>query len=169
MSNRIIIVDEEDTPVGLKYRSEVHYEDIYRVTGLWLTDIETGDILLQQRKWNKINNPGKWQCAVAGTVEEGETYEQNIAHEIEEEIGVHGLQLREGGKEYVDDGAHKYFCQQFLASVDKKTIKITIQEEEVESVKWISKDALIADVTHNPGKYAPFMKDSMEILGVFNT
>ena len=162
----MIIVDEHDTPIGLKHYTEVEYQDYYRVTALWLTDKKTGDVLLQQRKWTKHNDPGKWQCAVSGTVEEGETYEENIVLEIEEEIGLHSLELTEGPKEYIEDSKHKFFCQWFLASVDKDTTKITIQESELEAAKWIGKDELIADVTKNPDKYAPSMMAGMEILGV---
>jgi isopentenyldiphosphate isomerase len=166
MAERIIIVDRHDSPIHLKGYAELHYEDIYRVTALWLTDVQTGDVLLQQRKWSKHTDPGKWQCAVSGTVDESETYEENMAKEIEEEIGLYDLKITEGPKEYVDDGSHKFFCQWFLSTTDKTTAKIIIQESELEDYRWISKDELIADVTDNPGKYAPSMWDGMEILGV---
>jgi uncharacterized protein (DUF952 family)/isopentenyldiphosphate isomerase len=166
MSVRIIIVDERDTPIGLKGYAERQYEDMYRVTALWLTDRKTGDVLLQQRKMTKHIDPGKWQCAVSGTIEEGETYEQNIVHEIEEEIGLHNLALTEGPKQYIDDGSHKFFCQWFRAKTDKNTAEIVIQESELEATQWIAKDDLIADVTANPDKYAPSMMSGMEVLGI---
>jgi len=166
MNDQIIIVDTHDTPIGLRHYEAIHYGDIYRVTALWLTDKKTGSVLLQQRKWDKSNDPGKWQCAVSGTVEAGETYEENIVHEIEEEIGLLALDLHKGPKEYVDSGKHTFFCQWFLASVDKETTSITIQESELESTQWIDRDKLIADVISSPGKYVPSMMEAMETLGV---
>jgi isopentenyl-diphosphate delta-isomerase len=165
-ADRIVIVDKNDVPIDLKSYAELRYEDIYRVTALWLTDEQSGDILLQQRAWTKHNDPGKWQCAVSGTVDEGETYEQNIAKETEEEIGLYDLSLSEGAKEYIDDGAHKFFCQWFLATTDKKIAKIVIQRSELEDFQWIDKDALIVDVTNNPDKYVPSMREGLEILGI---
>ena len=39
----------------------------------------------------KINDPGMWGPAVAGTVEENETYEENIIKESKEEINLESL------------------------------------------------------------------------------
>jgi 8-oxo-dGTP pyrophosphatase MutT (NUDIX family) len=166
MSNRIVIVDKTDTPIGLKTYKELRHTDVYRVSALWLTDKKTGDILLQQRKWNKHNDPGKWQCAVAGTVDEGETYEQNIVKETWEEIGLRNIELSEGPKEFVDGETHKFFCQWFLSSVDRETITITIQESELEAVKWTNKNELVTDVMNHPENYPPSTMTGLEVLGV---
>jgi isopentenyldiphosphate isomerase len=165
-NDRIVIVNDRDIPIGLKTYAELRYEDIYRVSALWLTDIKSGDILLQQRTWTKHNDPGKWQCAVSGTIDEGETYEQNIIKETAEEIGLSGLVIHEGPKEYNDDGAHRFFCQWFRATTNMQTAKIVIQESELEDYQWIAREALITDVTNNPGKYASSMLHGMELLGV---
>ena len=162
---KIIIVDSEDNQIGLKEFGTLDYEDIYQVSALWLTDIKTGDVLIAQRKWTKHNDPGKWSAAAAGTVDEGETYEENIIKEIEEEIGLTGLDLTEGPKEFIDDGKHKYFVKWFFASVDKDTTKITVQEEEVEDTKWIPQKVLVVDVSNNPEKYTPHFDDSLKAVG----
>ncbi len=67
MRSKIIIVDRDDGIIGSKLRGTLNYEDIYRVSALWLTDSLSGDILLAQRKWTKVNDPGKWSAAVSGT------------------------------------------------------------------------------------------------------
>ena len=84
---KIIIVDEHDNEIGLKERDEIEKGDIYRVSGIWITNSK-GEILLSQRSLLKKKSPGKWTCAAAGTVDEGETYENNILKEVEEEIGI---------------------------------------------------------------------------------
>ncbi len=165
-TNRVIIVDEQDVPIGLKTYGELTYKDIYRVTGLWLTDKKSGDALLQQRNWSKHNDPGKWQCAASGTVEEGETYEQNMVKEIEEEIGLTSLLLAETPKIFIDDGKHRFFCQSYAASTDKETTKITIQESELEATRWIGKKELVRELTEEPEKYVPSMISDMRMLGI---
>ena len=164
--DKIIIVDDHDEPISLKGYSELQYEDIYRVSALWLTDKNTGDCLITQRKWSKHNDPGKWMAAASGTVDEGETYKQNMVKEIEEEIGLSNLNLTEGPKEFVDDGKHKFFVQWFVAQVDKDKATIRIQEEEVEAYTWIKKEDLIREVMDNPSKYVPSIQNALKILGV---
>jgi isopentenyldiphosphate isomerase len=164
MSALELIVDEDDCQIGARLRGDLRYEDIYRVSALWLTDIVTGDVLFGQRKLTKKNDPGKWASSVAGTVEEGETYDTNIVKEIEEEIGLTGLELKHGPKVFTDDGKHKFFCQWFLASIDKTTVSIKIQETEVEAVKWVSTTGLIKDVEQNPNAYVPSMLETLRIF-----
>lgn len=163
--SRTIIVDENDKEIGLKKVGTLVYEDIYRVTALWLTDEKTGDVLLAQRKWNTQNDPGKWHSSVAGTVDEDETYDVNIVKETEEEIGLTNLDLERGPKQFVDDGKHKFFLQWFQAKVDKDKAKLVIQEDEVEAVKWVPIDELLNDVKKNPQTYVPSFPSSLKTLG----
>ncbi len=162
---KIIIVDTDDNQIGLKQYGTLDYEDIYRVSALWLTDVDSDDALIAQRKWTKQHDPGKWSASVSGTVDEGETYAGNVIKEIEEEIGLTNLRLTAGPKEYIDDGKHRFFVQWFLSNVDKNETVISIQEEEVEATKWISKKDLIKDVSDNPERYTPHFSDSLKAVG----
>ena len=166
MKSDIIIVDEDDAIIGYKRRDLITYNDIYRVSGLWLTDAKTGDVLIAQRKWTKKNDPGKWSAAAAGTNDKGETYEQNILKEAREELGLTDLQLRLGPKQFVDDSEHQFFCQLFVASIDKEQTTITMQAEELEAVRWIPVATLIQDVQHHPDRYVPSIGNSLDILGL---
>jgi len=166
MGDYEITVDENDNPIGSKHWRDMSYDDIYRISTLWLTDIKTGDVLIAQRKWNKKNDPGKWGVAAAGTVEVGETYRGNMIKEIEEEIGLTGLKLTKGPKKLIDDGEHRLFCQMFFASVDKNKVMIKIQEEEVEAAKWVSKKWLLDDVQRNPQNYTLSIFNNMQVLGI---
>ena len=98
MSDRIVVVDEEDNVVGAELRSIVDEKGLrYRVSGLWLRN-SRGEVLLARRALTKTHYPGRWGPAVAGTVEEGESYEQNIVKEAEEELGlILGRGLRQRG------------------------------------------------------------------------
>lgn len=163
---KVVVVDSSDSPVGLKQYSELSYEDIYRVSALWLIDSTTGDVLMTQRKWTKKNDPGKWMAAVSGTIEEDETYDQNIVHEIEEEIGLRNLDFKKGPKQFVDDGSHKFFVQWYVSEVNKDEVAIKIQDDEVEKYAWMSKESLIDDLKNNPDKFVSSQSASMEALGI---
>jgi predicted kinase len=94
---RTIIVNDQDQIIGHKEPGTLLKEDIYRVSSLWVTNSK-GDILLAQRKFTQKLDPGKWGPAVAGTVDEGETYESNIIKEAEEEIGLKDMRPALGPK-----------------------------------------------------------------------
>lgn len=148
---RVTIVDEEDQIIGSKKRGTILQEDIYRVSALWVENSK-GDVLLAQRKFTKKNSPGKWGPAVAGTVEEDETYESNIYKEAEEEIGLVGVTFTKREK-VRRSGEHNYFCQWFFVCVDKDLDEFVIQEEEVEQIAWLSKEVLKKEVMKTPDQY----------------
>lgn len=157
MKKKVIIVDSDDTPIALKFRDEIDpVKDIYRVTGIWLTNPK-GEILISQRAFSKKIDPGKWGPAVAGTVEEGDTYESNAYKELAEEIGVTGVFLSAGPKLYVQGPRH-YFAQWYTCEIDKPSLDFVVQAEEVVQVKWIAASSLRSDVEANPESYTPSMK-----------
>jgi len=84
---KIPIVNEKDEIVYYKEKHELLPTEINRDTGLFVLN-EKNQILLAQRSSNKKMYPNLWSVAVAGTVEEGETYESNIIKEAQEELGL---------------------------------------------------------------------------------
>lgn len=143
---KIIIVDKNDKIIGHKYRKGlIDEKDIYRVTALWVTNSK-GESLLAQRSFNKNNDPGKWGPAIAGTVDEGETYEDNIYKEVEEELGIKDVKFEIGPKTSTLErpGAkHLHFTQWFTVNIDKNIENFKIQEDEVEQIKWFSKKEIL--------------------------
>lgn len=151
---KIIVVDENDIPIGAKYRNEIDYtKDIYRWSGIWVENSQ-GEVLIAQRKLTKDKDPGKWGPAAAGTLEEGETYESNAYKEVQEELGITVDSLQLGPKQHANI-PRRYFGQWFLCKVDKPLSEFTIQEDEVEQIAWIKKEDLIKDMKQNPSKYVP--------------
>lgn len=161
---KIYIVDENDNPIGYKERAEIDYKnDIYRSAALWVVN-SNNEVLIAQRKLDRVKDPGKWGPAVAGTVEEGETYDSNIHKEAEEEIGLTGATIAKLDKVRLYEPRHQ-FMQWYQAIVDKPAEDFTPQPEEVEKVQWVSRDWLINDVKENPDKYVSSMGQALEISG----
>lgn len=154
---RIQIVDKNDNEIGFKERSEVEINDIYRVSALWLTNSK-GEIFLAQRSLNKKNGPGKWGPAVAGTVDEGETYEINILKEAEEEIGLilSSQEIRLGPKVRIQ-GNHVHFCQWYYAKSDNQISDFILQEDEVMDARWVSTEELKHLTEENPEMFSGSM------------
>lgn len=160
---KIQIVNDKDEIIGYKKRDEVDFKnDIYRVAALWLSN-SNGEVLIAQRKLTKDKDPGKWGPAVAGTVDEGETYDQNIVKEIEEEVGVKGLDIVKGPHVRITK-PRNYFCQWFTAKLDKSSNEFIVQEDEVEKVEWIDFESLVKEVESDPEKYIPSMPGIIELF-----
>lgn len=156
MKRLVQIVDANDEVIGSKPRAEIDYSvDIYRTATLWVEDSKD-EVLIAQRKLTKDKDPGKWGPAVAGTVDEGETYESNIEKESEEEIGLTGISIQPVEK-FFENTPRKQFIKVFKAVVNRSVSDFTIQEEEVERLAWVPRSELREDVLANPDKYVPAM------------
>lgn len=159
---KIPIVDENDNIIKYKDRDDRNPNDIFRITAIWITD-KNGNILLQQRKLNKKINPGKWGPAVSGTIEEGESYESNAYKEMKEEIGVENHKLTEIKKIFREPKSGRKFVQLYNCIIPKD-YKIMPQKEEVEQLKWFSKEELLYIYNKKPEEFVDFMKDLIEIF-----
>ncbi len=159
----IQIVDEQDTLIGTKERSELDYSvDIFRTAALWLTNSK-GQVLLAKRSMKKDKDPGKWGPAVAGTIEEGETYESNIYKEAVEEIGLDGVEFSLGPKS-LTHGVRRQWVQWYLAVVDRDAGGFTMQEEEVDELTWMDLEDLRNDISSNPDRYIPSMDNVLKTI-----
>ena len=162
--SKIQIVNSNDEIVGNKDRDKIDFEkEIYRVAALWVTN-SNGGVLLAQRKWTKDKDPGKWGPAVAGTLEEGETYESNIYKEAEEEIRLTNLKVEMGLKVRVDQPHNHFFCQWYTVTVDKNIDEFKMQEEEIEQLAWVPKGKLIEDIRDHPENYVLSMPQVVKLF-----
>lgn len=148
---KIVIVDENDKEISYKFRDRIEKEDIFRATGLWITNSD-GEILLAKRALTKKINPGKWSAAVAGTVEYGETYEDNIKKEALEELGISEVRLKPYEKTRVRN-LHNFFIQWFTLVIDKKAEDFKLQHDEVAEVKWFKQNELRLLLKNNPDMF----------------
>jgi isopentenyl-diphosphate delta-isomerase len=148
------LVDPEDNVVNYKERYQLQKGDIYRISTLWLVNSK-GEVLLTQRALTKRNDPGRWGPAVGGTVEDKESYEENIVKEAREELGIVDVSFVTGPKLYVPDNGYGlgYYCQVFIAKLDWPTERFKLQAEEVSSVKWAPIDVVIAEAKVSPASF----------------
>lgn len=161
MGEKIIIVDEEDNIIGHKKRSEKRKEDISRASSLWIENSK-GEILLAQRSYTRKFSPGKWGPAAAGTIEEGETYDSNIIKEAKEEIGLTGIQAKKADKVRIIDGKSNFFGQRYEAQVDWPIEQFKMQKEEVEAIKWFTKEELQKLVKEKPEDFLSIVHEKVK-------
>ena len=162
MNNKIIIVNKKDKVIGYRNSDKITSNNIYRISALWVTN-NKGEILLTQRSLDKKIYPGKWQCAVAGTVEEGETYQSNIYKEAYEELGIKNKEFIKGPKLF-REGKYTYFCQWYLAVMNWDLSKFKANEKEIINIKWINKNELKKRIKSNKSEFTDAMSMWVRIL-----
>lgn len=148
-SEKTILVNEQDEPIGSRHRLEMTKDDIYRVSALWIVD-EEGRILLSRRAQAKSHHPGYWGPAAAGTVEENETYDSNIIKEAKEELGITIETVAKLEKRFVERD-FRHFTQWYKWIYDGQ--EIIIDPSEVDEVKWWTKEEIVEAINSQSDKF----------------
>lgn len=139
---KVIIVDENNSIIWHKEKSEVRKEDIFRVSACIIKNSE-GEYLLAQRSLQKKNKPGLWAYAAEGTLKEWESYESNILSKLESEIGVTGVLLEKlyQKRRY---GVHTFFHEVYFTNLDRSIEDFQFSSHEVEQMRWLSREEIRA-------------------------
>lgn len=167
MGTKIIIVDENDRVIDYKERELLEQNDIYRVSALLIVNSQ-GQVLLARRALSKKQHPGLWGPSVAGTVDEGETYDDNIIKEADEELGLEHIRPIKKNKIRIS-GDYNYFGQWYILRLDKAIDDFRIDPVEVAEVRWINKEDLLEEVENSPEKFTASSKFWREVLSSFSS
>lgn len=84
-----VVVDKDDHILGYRTRYDCHHDAslIHRGAVMFVFD-EKGRVLLQKRSRTKDSDPGFWSMSAGGHVGKGESYEEAMGRELNEELGV---------------------------------------------------------------------------------
>ena len=122
------IVDEQGTVIGKATRGKCHGGSrlLHPVVHLHVFN-PAGDVFLQKRpEWKDIQ-PGKWDTAVGGHLDYGETPENALRREVREELGITDFTPTFIGK-YVFESQ----CERELVYIHRTTYESEIQPSEDE-------------------------------------
>lgn len=83
------LVNEDGEVVGKATRGECHSGSklLHPVVHLHIFN-SAGEIYLQKRSMSKDIQPGKWDTAVGGHIDYGESVEEALRREVREELGI---------------------------------------------------------------------------------
>ena len=127
--NRTIIREEEEPQKG-EYKLSVN---------IWIMNSK-GEFLIQKRKENLKRHPGKWGFT-GGAVALNEDSLKGAKRELKEELSIdldeRKIELLFSIKRKVD------FVDVYLLEDDFDISLLSLQDEEVESVEWTSKEKVL--------------------------
>ncbi len=145
MDELIDLVDQNGKPTGqTALKSVIHQKGYYHNTAhLWLYT-NNKHILLAQRSAKKTICPLLWDISVAGHIDAGETIENGLLRETQEELGLH-LKPEHLNKIGVFKCFQTYkngikdfeFHHTYIALLNVPLSQLTPQKEEVESIKLV--------------------------------
>lgn len=141
--NLIQIVDENDQPIKGTTKREAQQQGLWhRIIKVVLMDPD-GNILLQ-RRGDHVLSPGCWDFSTAGHVDVGEDYMDSALRELQEEIGVEGISLREINRlkyEHADEEGRIFrrFAVTYLGEINHD-YAFKIEPTEVAEIRWFTID-----------------------------
>jgi isopentenyldiphosphate isomerase len=149
MEEQIDILDEKGEKTGeVRDKKDVHHFGlIHRHAHVYFLNPK-GEILLQKRTKNKKAYPGLWDASASGHVSSGQSSVEGMQRETMEELGQY---LPPSAFKYLftdrenmilNNGTHieNAFNDIYLVYSDIPSEKFTLPLDEVEEVKWISKE-----------------------------
>lgn len=142
----IILVDETDKITGYKWRSQQTDDDCWRIVSVWVEN-SAGQVLLQQRSFDKKISPGKWTPAADGTVEKDTSYDETAERELEEEVGLAGVTLTKMNKVHAKYELGWRQVQGYKVVCDWPLERFTPQKSEVAQLEWADKQQVLDEIT----------------------
>lgn len=150
------IVDENNNPTGEKKpRSEVHSSGLWhRTVHIYLFRIQDNEIefLVHLRSEKKDLNPGRWDTRFGGHLKAGQSNEQAVESELNDEIGldIYLENLIVGDSFKRDRKNNKEFTQTYYYRFDDDISSLHFNDGEVQKVKWMKAKDIENSMTVDP-------------------
>lgn len=159
MEEKVILVDENDNPIGLMPKMEAHEKGVlHRAFSVFIMN-QKGQVMLQQRALHKYHSPGLWTNTCCSHQRENETNIEAGKRRLQEEMGF-VTELTEIQsfiyKAPFDNGLTEHEFDHILLGFYEENP--CINSEEVADWKWEFPAEVKADMTKNPQKYTEWFK-----------
>ena len=152
-------VDEQDRLLGCLPRAELRARGLIGRCTFILLFNPTGELCVHRRALSKALYPGYWDVAAGGMVDAGEDYAQAAARELEEELGIADVELREHGRFYFDSPDNRLWGAVYSAV---SSAPLRLQAEEVLEAIFQPVDQVLASIPQQS-----FCPDSLQALRLY--
>jgi isopentenyl-diphosphate delta-isomerase len=152
--NSVILVDENDSVLGISEKMEAHRKALLHRAFSVLIFNKQHQILLQRRALDKYHSPGLWTNTCCSHPFPNENTLDAAHRRLSEEMGF-DCSINEIFsfiyKAPFDNGLTEHeFDHVFVGFFDGEP---NINTEEVEAWKWMDWNTLLADIEHNKEEY----------------
>ena len=159
MREHVILVDEQDNPIGVMEKIEAHEKALlHRAFSVFVFN-HKGDLLLQQRAKEKYHSPLLWTNTCCSHQREGETNIEAGKRRLQEEMGFN-CDLEEVFsfiyKAPFDNGLTEHELDHVM--VGKYEENPEVNSEEVEAYKWMPLNEVKSDIENHPEIYTEWFK-----------
>ena len=159
MEENVILVDEQDNQLGLMPKMEAHEKAVlHRAFSVFIFNSK-GELMLQQRAAHKYHSPLLWTNTCCSHQRDGETNIEAGERRLVEEMGFK-TNLKEifsfVYKAPFDNGLTEHELDHVMVGYFDGLPEIN--PEEVASFKWMSLEAVNADIKLHPNLYTAWFK-----------
>ena len=159
IEEQVILVNEQDEPIGLMNKLEAHEKAIlHRAFSVFVLN-SNNEIMLQQRAHHKYHSPLLWTNTCCSHQRNGETNIQAGIRRLFEEMGFK-TELKELFhfiyKTPFDNGLTEHELDHVM--IGYYNDEPTINQEEVESWKWMKIEDVKTEMLQNPDIYTVWFK-----------
>ncbi len=168
MEEYVILVDENDNPIGKEEKVKCHLPNgkLHRAfTALIFND--DGKLLLTKRGDGKMLWPNDWDGTVASHPRESETYVSSAERRMPEEIGIdckmNYINKFEYHVPYKDIGSENEICGTLIGTISSFD-ESSLIKDEISEIKWINPDELKNELEQNKDVYCPWMVIALYFL-----
>lgn len=156
---QVILVNEQDEPIGLMNKLEAHEKAIlHRAFSVFILN-RNNEVMLQQRAHHKYHSPLLWTNTCCSHQRNGETNIEAGTRRLYEEMGFK-TELKELFsfiyKAPFDNGLTEHELDHVMIGYyDEQPV---INPEEVESWKWMKIEDVKTDMVQSPDSYTVWFK-----------
>ena len=159
MEEQVILIDENDNPIGLMEKIEAHEKALlHRAFSVFIFN-KKGELMLQQRAADKYHSPLLWTNTCCSHQRDGETNIEAGKRRLLEEMGF-VTDLKEVFsfiyKAPFDNGLTEHELDHVMVGYFNG--EPNLNKDEVESYTWMTLDAVKTDIEKNPNEYTAWFK-----------
>lgn len=152
--DHVILVNEEDDPIGTMEKMEAHREGLLHRAFSVLVFNSKGEMLLQKRAKSKYHSAGLWSNACCSHPKPGENTDDAAKRRMKEELGI-DIQPKYLYKfkykvELENDLIENEFDHVYVCQFDGEP---TINRSELDGFSYVSLDELKLQLSQSPHLY----------------
>lgn len=160
MSEHVVLVDEQDSPIGTQGKVDAHLGEgqLHRAFTALVFDSQ-GQVLIARRAREKMLWPSYWDNTCASHPRDGEGYAAAGERRLTEELGF-TCPLFEVDKflyhaPFEDVGCEHELCATLIGTYDGEVVQ---NDDEVADWEWVAVGQLLTDFGEMPeDRYTPWL------------